>query len=244
LPEFVQTPLIINNHILQRLNAGESIISIPENELYDYYTLKQNTDPYVFGDGFMYSCCKQQAGLRKDGSSKMKDLNRGDIILFFGKKGKNQEYKGYLDTVFVVKERIVINSENRYVYKDKLSELSKLVSHNYMNNVILPICYGNKGSLKSGTNVLYIGASYRDTVDGMYSFFPCRKHETEEKGFKRFDLDTFLLGYRPEPMPIEITTKILNEKGISNVREYWEKLKNKILENYYIGVRVNEPRVV
>jgi hypothetical protein len=169
------------------------------------------------------------------------------------------DYKGYLDTVFVVYERIRLGKDDRYIYKKKLSELSKKVPINYLHNVILPICFGNQESIGSRVNngshilenVLYIGATYDTPVNGIYSFFPCRKKEGIEIGFPRFELGDFLMGRKPDQMPFPIVEKdyeYFNKNNKSNItindaRTYWNELKKTISKEYYIGVKAYEPKI-
>ena len=63
-----------------------------------------NTDPYVFGDAFIYSNCRQTQG------GALQKLNRGDIILFCSSKLNDNIV---LDTVFVVgsREEYSVNAE-------------------------------------------------------------------------------------------------------------------------------------
>lgn len=58
-----------------------------------------NTDPYVFGEYFIYSNCKQ--GRYK----KLKELNENDLIIF----GSHKNNAFILDTVFVVDKKIDLN---------------------------------------------------------------------------------------------------------------------------------------
>jgi len=56
----------------------------------------QNTDPFVFGDHFLYSNCLQRT---KFGPTQMTTLDRGSVILFGSCIGKTEFV---VDTVFVV----------------------------------------------------------------------------------------------------------------------------------------------
>jgi len=56
-----------------------------------------NTDPYIFGKQFIYSCCKQNT------FNVLKRLEPDDIILFGSMKENEADEWGFmLDTVFVV----------------------------------------------------------------------------------------------------------------------------------------------
>lgn len=51
-----------------------------------------NTDPFIFGDQFLYSNCKQPSSLR------LRSLDRGSVIAF----GSRKAGRWLLDTVLVV----------------------------------------------------------------------------------------------------------------------------------------------
>jgi hypothetical protein len=175
-PQFLQTPYCANDIVTQMLKDKTN--KLDADVCIDKYTGKQNTDPYVFGDKFYYSCCKQR---------KTKGLSKGDIIIFYSAKGssKKNNFRCLIDTVFVVGGYI----KNDIVYKDNIENLRDELSVEYMNGVILPICYGNGASLDTTIkNTLYYGATYDNPVNGMYSFFPCKDWSSENtQGFKRFE---------------------------------------------------------
>ena len=70
-----------------------------------------NTDPFVFGDRFFYSICKQN---NKRGPTAMQRLARGSVILF----GSGQHRSQFVvDTVFVVADYVDWNLSN---YRERL----------------------------------------------------------------------------------------------------------------------------
>ena len=255
-PDNIHTPICENNEVIEYLRKhendtlGEEFASICNK----FYAKKQNTDPYVFGDKFCYSCCKQG----KSNNSVLKDLNEGDVIVFISysdnnDKEKNEKYENngnrvyVMDTVFVVGERVETEKDkSKIVYRDEINNLRKIVSEQYLNGVILPICYGNKGSLSDAdsdegiTNVLYFGATYDHPVfvngKPMYSFFPCKPFDEAEKGFIRYELDP------NEKYPTR-NFKCKNDVPEA-VYDFWEALKNDILaKEYRLGIKANEPEL-
>lgn len=78
---------------------------------------KLNTDPYVFGNYFIYSNCMQQR------YKKLKKLKENDIIIF----GSHKADSFVLDTVFVV-DKIITESE-----KAKLSHCFKTATLNSLD---------------------------------------------------------------------------------------------------------------
>lgn len=101
----------------------------------------QNTDPYVYGEGFKYAICRQ------DGI--MQQLNQHDLILF----GSNTKNGFYLDCVFVVNNfepapHVRQNKANNYtpVYSeetlDRLFEYLRkphVPNHNIRYTKVLPM---------------------------------------------------------------------------------------------------------
>lgn len=151
-----------------------------------------NTDPFVFGDCFKYFCCQQNRGKR------LRNLDEGDIILF----GSHLNKKFVIDTVFVVAKAI------QYTYTSSgLSKVQKVLSQEDYELFYKSSLSFNRSSCKPKTKgcsskkvydtvrTFYIGATYKNPIDGMYSFSPsqlesvCNKH-----GFKRVSLQDFGIG--------------------------------------------------
>lgn len=126
---------------------------------------KQNTDPFVFGDSFYYTICKQISGEKAKPTS-LQQLANGSIILF----GSRVNKAFALDTVFVVKGGIPYQTD------DIVSKLSGKVTEDYPNLMQLS---------RGLTLTCFVGASVSDPKDGMYSFVPCRVSDGGDVGFAR-----------------------------------------------------------
>jgi hypothetical protein len=135
----------------------------------------QNTDPFVFGANFFYSCCRQE------GSPMLRALDRGSLVLF----GSRVKGCFVLDTVFVV--------ERRLEYDPRLGSQALPNEHlprEFVQAVLRPLKRGCSGSEKSIDDhdklTLYWGATPERPVDGMFSFsaaLPC--DEGLSSGFQR-----------------------------------------------------------
>ena len=123
-----------------------------------------NTDPFVFGNSFYYSCCQQITP--KGNQSSMCFLDSGSIILF-GSRIKGQFA---LDTVFVVGDK------RKYTPSNILTNLKGFVPAVYPNIMQMT---GNQQL------VCYKGATPSNPVNGMYSFVPCRISNGSNSGFDR-----------------------------------------------------------
>lgn len=150
---------------------------------------RQNTDPFVFSDGFRYCGCKQRQR-RKTGEvlNLMALLEPGSIILFGSNfnTGKADAYFG-VDTVFVVgsyreigsfsgKDIVGIAQDSFFpphfdiIMNPQLRSVSS-------NQKIEPNCWGPR---------FYIGATPDNPIEGMYSFVPCKNYDEKTKqGFER-----------------------------------------------------------
>jgi hypothetical protein len=165
----------------------------------------QNTDPFVFGKQFYYVCCQQ------DKYPQLKFLKQGSVILFGSKKSNKPEEsnKFVLDTVFVVdyyynsllnNRSDIDNLKNKFSNTYKVSDayidvtLSRILDNNCNNDCSQSSNNCNKGcSPSSTTNYaqnsgyrLYFGATFKNQINGMFSFFPCLPYdENRQEGFAR-----------------------------------------------------------
>ena len=130
-----------------------------------------NTDPFVFGDYFLYSLCRQSR------LKVMKRLERGSVILMGTHFRKGGAPAFYLDTVFVVDEYRTYKTSS---YK---TDLEGFVPDLYFDLM------GFDAWKKEEEFVCYKGATYRNPVNGMYSFAPCKPYIDGTSGFPRVKVD-------------------------------------------------------
>lgn len=131
---------------------------------------RQNTDPWVFGDRFLYSNCKQ---LTPSGApSALQHLARGSVILFGSQLGG----RFCLDTVFVVAQSL------RYTVDDA-ADLPVDDAFRACTIESLAAYEHHTIDLRTAQFTLYLGATYHDPVDGMFSFTPALP---EDAGGQRF----------------------------------------------------------
>lgn len=241
-PKFIHTPRIIENIDAKNL---------------------QNTDPYVYGQSFLYSCCLQS------GFKILHNLNRGDIILFGSRGKKDGKYYFALDTVFVVDK--LIATFNRKNYKNLIKD--KIISETYFYSVIDKIFNGNRGSLddtaENESNMagcinnedlfdfhLYSSVTYKTPYNGMYSFFPCKKYEgnIEKSAFVRIELPYEKFALSKPGKNTGINQTVLNDFTRLNrmdrysrediLKIYWDMLVEEVFKNdCCLGVYAEEPRM-
>jgi hypothetical protein len=136
---------------------------VPETSGY-----RQNTDPWVWGDRMLYSCCKQTVGLENRPTS-MQRLTRGSVVCF----GSTVDHEFCVDTVLVV-----------------ASAEPWVPAHAVGLDVDDAFITCTVGSVASSPDAqaeftLYRGATVDDPVDGMFSFFPARNAQPEPRRFAR-----------------------------------------------------------
>ena len=139
-----------------------------------------NTDPYVFyNDGFIYSnCCQHGSKNQIPYVTQKARMDVGSLILFGSwLKDSNGIYFG-IDTVFVVRDYQNFSSGN-------IVNVRKLIkSSNYFN--ITPL---NRFPIKGILLRCYLGATWNNKVNDMYSFSPCQEYTSKVKhGFERLKL--------------------------------------------------------
>ncbi len=125
----------------------------------------QNTDPFVFGDQFHYTCCQQWANGRP---TQLRHLDKGAVVLFGSCIARSVFV---IDTVFVVDHWIDYSVDTRDHVRDH-------VSPTYYDATLARVSAG-------WSYRLYFGATIDRPVRGMYSFFPCLPYTEQPRGFAR-----------------------------------------------------------
>jgi hypothetical protein len=190
-----------------------------------------NTDPFVFGDRFFYSICKQN---NKHGPTAMQRLARGSVILFGSGRHRSQFV---VDTVFVVADYVDWNLSN---YRQRLAGV---VPPEYFHSTLEPIAYEMKvrNLSPSQTFRLYISATVEKPYEGMFSFFPCRPaKDGAVKGFARPAIrcsgiitDNLTQGQRMNSMA-----------DVATVQKLWQTTARQVLEQgLFLGVHADLPKL-
>ena len=178
---------------------------------------RQNTDPWVFGDCFRYSNCKQLS------QPALQNLAPGSVILFGSSKDpRSNRTRFLLDTVFVV-------GEERQRYRPADPPATDEVFRVCTVESLATDSDGNMcGSVKpcGATNswfTLYNGATNENPIDGMYCFVPCRRVDREDFRFDRPKLS----------LPVEIVNprSAQSPKGADRPLPRWQ------IRNFWMNVR-------
>ncbi len=200
----------------------------------------QNTDPCVFGNSFVYFNCKQHKKKRNSSKERigtgLSKLEKGSLILFGSTKIKAKNGPFFqLDTVFVVSDYICYNMEN---IDEAIKNIkSKGVSKDYIDAVFkMAFPKSEKYSLELR---FYFGATYKNQIEGMYSFSPSKIYQNESSGFERIKL-------RNSNIPF-LTNNInsspkLREKTLEEIKKIWKKVRQISRKQGYVeGVKFRFP---
>ena len=128
-----------------------------------------NTDPFIFGERFLYSNCGQ-ASPNKGG---LRRLGQGSVIAFGSSRNINGEQRWMLDTVLVVRDFVDYDPRKiSMVLKDWvpaafLEVTGRPLKANVGEAPTSGTCAPTPARLR-----LYRGATPDDPVQGMFSFFP------------------------------------------------------------------------
>ena len=181
------------------------------------YERLHNTDPFIFGERFLYSNCLQPSrpGLRR--------LGRGSVIAFGSKRG------GWvLDTVLVVADYVDYPAPEAHL------ALADEVSEAFLHVTVGPLA----GNGEEATLRLYRGATPADPVDGMFSFFPAMP-AGGDAGFERPGVD---LDARYFTRTLAQNHKRTCGLGSEVRRALWEQLAAQVQETgLVLGTYAEQP---
>ncbi|WP_157493978.1 hypothetical protein [Fulvivirga imtechensis] len=182
---------------------------------------RHNTDPFVFGEHFYYTNCKQ----KRTGKGKMLlNLQAGSVILFGSEMDKRHFV---LDTVFVVN-----SSETVADYRNHKEEYNDM-----LRQATIDLGSGLAPWKKLYKGEMYdFNRHYSDDSPYIFSFFPC-KIDCGKTGFERPKLD--------------ITKFKLQKPGAGTVlyaiddeaSNFWHELLAFLInQGYSLGIKLDMPQ--
>lgn len=185
----------------------------------------QNTDPFVFGDRFMYTLCRQTKPFRGHyRPTFLRDLAPGSLILF----GSLKRGEFVLDTVLVVAAGVLHNAD------DWQTALAGRVSDTYVDVTLRPTY---QSRLPHDLR-LYSGATMEEPVAGMFSFVPCLPAGSGSAGFLRpqIRLDNVIT---PGLM---MGAKVTRHLSLERVKELWDNVVAQMIDqDLALGTRFKLP---
>ena len=220
------------NRITDPLPYGPQYIHQPYYIAPESYQGLQNTDPFVFGERFLYTICQQN---RKTGSTQLRNLAKGSVVLF----GSCLKEKFVLDTVFVIDHWVDHCKDNFR------SVLNGYVSETYKKVTLLPMycsgynCRGCATLNKTASFRLYFGATFDNPVHGMFSFFPTQLVDCYPKGFARpaISISKIITDSLNQSM------KLNSQKDLGSIQGLWRKVVEIVTSaNLKLGVWTELPQ--
>lgn len=178
----------------------------------------QNTDPFVFGDHFLYSNCRQHT---RRGPLRTQRLAPGSMILF----GSCLKGEFVVDTVFVVARGQALTSQTAW----------DLDVNKAFATATLDLLYPRHQDLDFR---LYEGATPSDPVGGMFSFVPCLPYNQAPQGFARppIYLDPVVNPRNRQGL------KYTRVNSLDEMRRLWEQVVEQVLdEGLALGIRIAAP---
>lgn len=172
-PLYIHSPLKPNPHFVKSVIAGgcaSSHCNSPQHKDDDERGCI-NTDPFVFGDYFVYSNCRQTS---KNGTIHRQTayLEIGSLILFGSVFLHCGKWCFGLDTVFVVDEK------RQYTPATYKTDLAGFMPPYFEDAMLFELW-----ELQTVQFTCYHGATFRHPCNGMYSFVPCKVGSAGKGGF-------------------------------------------------------------
>jgi hypothetical protein len=184
---------------------------------------RQNTDPWVLGDAFLYSNCKQLTPAKTP--SALQRLPVGSLILFGSVRGDTF----VLDTVFVVGE--VLCS-----FTPLAGDLAVADPFRVCTIESLTTC---EAEVAQASFTLYRGATPDDSVDGMFSFVPCLAGASARFRRPAIELPGAI---NPKSRQSPSGAKIL--RPLSEVKSAWSSVVDQVTEaDLLLGYALDLPRL-
>ena len=186
----------------------------------------QNTDPYVFGDEFKYTLCKQA---NKTGSlTYLARLLPGTLVLF----GSHILKKFVLDTAMIIGESIIPHTSQNW------STVLASCTDQYRAMTLQPM-YWDKHIKSETTFKFYKGATHQSQFNETFSFAPCIRETDLPQRFSR-----------PNIVISEVITQTLQQGGkktpmsLASIKDCWSQVKSQVLEQHLLlGVKFTEPQL-
>jgi hypothetical protein len=187
-----------------------------------------NTDPYVFGEAFWFTNCKQGS------NNFLRNLSEGSLIIF----GTEVADGFLLDTVFVVGGYI-----RTPIYDDVIEAASEpLKATNFL--------HGDIAHRPNGALTFYRGAMHPDPR--MFCFTPCKVFEDGKPVIhERLKIDDWRSFQLQKPGARTVCTSLMQDRFVegelplNDVEQYWQKLVDLCFANdFNLAVKIEEPETV
>tara|TARA_B100000676_G_scaffold307104_1_gene364796 strand:+ start:211 stop:1146 length:936 start_codon:yes stop_codon:yes gene_type:complete len=172
------------------------------------------TDPFIFGDHFWFTHCKQKV------NHKIRDLGEDSIIIFGSARVPGKMF--LVDTIFVVKKRF-----SQKEIRENIEEYDDLLRK---NNLELKDLVRDKTKSEYG---FYQGKSYEKNE--IFSFVPAKTIDEKSIGHGRLELDRtkekYYLNKRGSRQICSIVKTFDNKNDLKN---YWDLLVDETINSGFV----------
>ena len=195
------------------------LLHVPIWERPSSMSYRQNTDPWVFGETFRYSNCKQLT--YRQNPSALQRLTPGSVVLF----GSRLDGEFVLDTVFVVKDSVPYSPNDPPETGEAfdICTIESLITED----------------LGDYPFTLYRGATFDDPIAGMFSFSPCRDATDHGARFARPAIS--LPGYI-NPASARSPSGAREPRTIDQASRQWRSVREQVLfAGCELGVSFDTP---
>ena len=223
-------------HVIHRpvLDLNEPVI--------DSTGCRQNTDPFVFHERFLYRCCHQ---IKNGIQTQLAHLLPGSIVLF----GSCVNGLFAIDTVFVVGEfSDYCDQKGGMDFDPNLENYAKIVGVglNEPGSENGSGCGKCSGESNPSQMRLYYGASPNHPFKGMYSFVPCKRLRDSERGWARPTLtqdDINDIYADAISDSLQMNYKLCKESTLEGNIAAWNHIRSLFAKKGYLeGVRFECPK--
>ncbi len=185
-----------------------------------------NTDPWVFGERFRFSNCKQLTPRGRP--SVLQSLTPGSIVLF----GSQVDDLFVLDTVFVIADRTPYTpAKSTQLEVDdafRACTLERLARDRH-----------ERIDVPHARFTLFQGAMHEDPLDGMFCFVPARLADGDDVRFARPPIR--LPGY-VNPKSKQAPSGARRARTLDDAREVWESVRQQVWDaGCMLGIRIATP---
>ena len=214
--------------LICQFNPSRDDSRYPRNLWDPYYDTKvgykglHNTDPFIFGEQFLYSNCGQPSP-NKVG---LKHMDRGSVIAFGSGKEIDGKRRWTLDTVLVVSDFV------DYDMRNARTELKDWAPPTFLDVTGGPLADHDEktpppGACTSGATRLrlYRGATPGDPVEGMFSFFPAMPGGGGS-GFPRPFIDLPRKYFNPTSW--QAPRGLGKERSFDDLSDLWKRLASQV----------------
>tara|TARA_B100000925_G_C22004104_1_gene472753 strand:- start:703 stop:1641 length:939 start_codon:yes stop_codon:yes gene_type:complete len=192
---------------------------------------KHTTDPYVFGDNFWYTHCKQST---RSQNQNLKNLDTNSVIIMGSER--NEDKKFLVDTIFVIKKR--------YSQEEILKDYKKLPSLLVKTNLHMDESHDLLFDKKKSDFGFYQGMSYKNS--DVFSFVPAKIFNRKNIGHERLAIDTYSRFYNLQRTGAgSVNRCVMETSAINDINAYWLSLvKEAFNQGFVLGVQIPEPGIL